>query len=123
MKGRRGLTLLEVIVALVLMGGVVVSTLLAFSKHRAQLALASQRIEATEIADALVLQLDGRRGGIPDAAVGTVPGKPNWFWQTRPIGDAVLASVPLRVIRLEIRRRDAGDVVLVDVDLVKAASP
>ncbi len=123
MNTKRGLTLLEVIVALVLMGGVVVSTLLAFSTHRRQLALATERIEATRLADTLLSQLRGRRGGIPLERFGEVPGKPGWFWQTRSVGRAVLADVPMRVIRFEIRRRDAPRSPLVRVDFVKAASP
>jgi len=117
----RGLTLLEVIVAMVLMGGVVVSALLAFSEHRGQLASASRRIEAAAVADGLLAELDGRRGGIPVPAVGAVPGKPAWFWQTRHVGNTQLATVPLHVIRFEIRGRQAPGAVLVHVDFVKAA--
>jgi prepilin-type N-terminal cleavage/methylation domain-containing protein len=123
MNPKRGLTLLEVIVALVLMGGVVVSTLLAFSKHRGQLALATERIEATRRADTLLQQLRGRRGGIPVQGLGEVPGTPEWVWQTRPVGGTVLADVPLRLIRFEIRRRGVAQPPLVRVDFVKAASP
>ena len=123
MNAKRGLTLLEVIVALLLMGGVVVSSLLAFARHREQLFLAGQRIEATGIADQMLAELSARRGGLPVGVRGAVEGKPQWFWQTRPIGTTSLATVPMQVVRFEIRSRNAADDVLVGIDSVKAVSP
>ena len=120
MVARRGVTLLEVIVALALMGSVLVSSLLAFSKHRNQLSMAQKRIEATMIADQIVGRLASQRDGMPIGIRGTVAGKPNWIWQTTPIGFTTLATVPMRVVRFQILEIGASSTQLVSVDLVKA---
>ena len=102
MNVRRGFTLLEVIVALALMGSVLVASLLAFSQHRKQLSMADKRIEATMIADQLVSQLSSQRDGIPVGARGIVAGKTNWIWQTSPVGTTTLATVEMQVLRFQI---------------------
>ncbi|KAA5541080.1 hypothetical protein FYK55_19500 [Roseiconus nitratireducens] len=114
---RPGLTLLEVVVALLLTGTLLVSSLLAFARHRRQLALADRQIEAARIADELVRQLAARRGGIPVGVTGAVPGKPTWRWQTLPIGTTALATLQMQVIRLRIVEVPGKPVELVSVDL------
>ena len=116
---RDGLTLLEVIVGLVLMGSILVASLLGFSKHRRQLQLAEKRIQATFVADGLVQELSAQRGGIPVPAQGAVPGQSGWIWKTSAVGTTVMASIPMQVIRLELI--DTRDPVtpLISVDLVK----
>ena len=81
MKPSRGFTLLEVVAALILMGSVLAGSILAFSRHRKQLANAEKRIEATMIADQLLQQLSSQPGGIPTNARGTIPQHPRWIWQ------------------------------------------
>ncbi|MCO8121765.1 prepilin-type N-terminal cleavage/methylation domain-containing protein [Stieleria sp. TO1_6] len=119
MNQRPGLTLLEVVVALVLMGSILVASLLAFSKHRHQLSLAEKRIQATRVADDLVHQLSQHSDGIPIGARGLVAGKPGWIWQTSLVGMASLATVPLQVVRVELIHVDRETQPLVWVDLVK----
>ena len=121
MNVRRGFTLLEVIVALALMGSVLVASLLAFSQHRKQLSMADKRIEATMIADQLVSQLSSQRDGIPVGARGIVAGKTNWIWQTSPVGTTTLATVEMQVLRFQILEIGQTSTQLVSVDLVKEA--
>ena len=119
MNGRKGFTLLEVIVALALMGSVLVGSLLAFSSHRSQLSMAEKRIEATRIADDLVSRLSSSQGGMPVGVRGTIAGKPNWVWQTSSVGTTTLATVQLQVLRLQILELSSTTTQLVAVELVK----
>jgi prepilin-type N-terminal cleavage/methylation domain-containing protein len=121
MNERRGLSLLEVLVALALMGSVLVSSLLAFSRHRRQLSIASKRIEATVAADQLVSRFASRRDGVPVRTRGSIDGKPGWIWQTSLIGTTTLANVPMRVVRVEVFEIRPTLTRLISVDLVKAA--
>ncbi|QDV88868.1 type II secretion system protein [Planctomycetes bacterium TBK1r] len=121
MNRRRAFTLLEIIVALALMGSVLVASLLAFSRHRQQLSMAEKRLEATRIADRLVHELSAQQGGLPIASRGAVAGKGDWVWQTSLIGSTVLATVEMQVVRFEIVELGAAPTPLVTVDLVKPA--
>lgn len=118
MNRARGFTLLEVIVALVLMGSVLAGSLLAYSSHRKQLSMATKRIEATRIADQMVQQLSAQTDGIPVGARGLVSGKPNWFWQTEAVGFTELATVRLRVVRFQIFERRPAVTPLVTIEIV-----
>lgn len=120
MNVRPGFTLLEVVVALALMGSVLVASLLAFSQHRKQLSMAEKRIQATIIADQLVSKLSSQRDGIPIGAQGIVAGKTNWVWQTSRVGTATLATVPLQVLRFQILEMGRTPTQLVTVDLVQS---
>ena len=121
---RVALTLLETIVALVLMASVLVSSLLALSSHRRQMRVADKRLEAAAVADQLYDQLrrDGKSAVMKS---GSVAGRPGWFWNTRVVGTAVLASEPVSVIRLTIQEMSAVPVELISVEYVVArvASP
>ena len=99
---RSALSLVEVVVALVLMGSVLVSSMLAFSSHRRQLSVANQQLEATVIAETIVRELSAQPGGIPASARGVVAGHPNWMWQTSVAGRAQVATVSMRVVAFEI---------------------
>ena len=118
MNRARGFTLLEVIVALVLMGSVLAGSLLAYSSHRKQLSMATKRIEATRIADQMVQQLSAQTDGIPVGTRGLVSGKPNWFWQTEAVGFTELATVRLRVVRFQIFERRPAVTPLVTIEIV-----
>jgi prepilin-type N-terminal cleavage/methylation domain-containing protein len=121
MKRRRGFTLMEVVVALVLMGSVLAGSLLAFSRHRKQLSMADKRIEATMIADQLVTELSSQRGGIPIEARGRIAGKPSWIWLTSPVGATQLATVPMQVVRFQILELSPTPTPLVSVDIVESS--
>lgn len=115
---RRGLSLLEVIAALVLMGTIVVTTLLAFSKHRRQLALSKERLQAAEIAEELLPQLIRSERGIVAGQRGTIAGRPDWFWQTSLVGTTVVATLPMHVIRFEIYSKRESESVLTRIEMV-----
>ncbi|MCS7465531.1 type II secretion system GspH family protein [Stieleria sp. ICT_E10.1] len=121
MNQRRAFTLLEIIVALALMGSVLVASLLAFSRHRKQLSMAEKRLDATRVADQLVHGLSAQQGGLPIGARGAVAGKDDWVWQTSLVGRTSLATVEMQVVRFEIMELGAASTSLVTVDLVKPA--
>ena len=114
-------TLLEVVVGLTLMATVLVGSMLSFAAHHRQRRVALAKIEAVAIADELLNQLTTGRDGIPIAARGAVPGKPNWYWQTSFVGTAQPASVPLSVVRLDIVSvgADGTNLPLAGVEVVK----
>ena len=116
---RPGLTLLEVVVGLVLMGSLLSATLLAFSKHQRQLALANKRIEAVNVAESLIHELSNSRGGFPIRGRGTIPGHPTWNWETMPAGQTVLVTVPLQLVRFSIIEVRESPVRLVSVDVFR----
>ncbi len=117
---RRGFTLLEVVVALALMGSILVTSLLAFSSHQKQLSMADKRLRATAICDALVTQLSSQPGGIRIPSQGVIPSEPNWFWRTRLVGSTNVATIPLDVIELEVLQVSPAPLRLVSVQWVQA---
>ncbi|WP_182866110.1 type II secretion system protein [Rhodopirellula sp. JC639] len=122
MRRRRAFTLLELIVALALMGSLLVGSMLAFSRHRKQLSMADKQLEAARVADRLVHQFTAQQGGFPIAARGAVVGNSGWIWQTSPVGSTSLATVPMQVVRFQIMEIDGNSTTpLVAVDLVKPA--
>lgn len=116
---KRGFTLLEVVVALVLMGSILVASVLAFSNHQRQLSLSKKRLRATRICEALVTQLRSQPGGTPVPAQGTVSGEPGWVWQTRWAGTTTIATIPLKVVELEVLQSSPTALPLVSVQWVQ----
>ncbi|MEM9587060.1 MAG: type II secretion system protein [Planctomycetota bacterium] len=118
---RSAFTLIEVVVGLTLMATLLVSSLLAFTAHRRQLAAAMRKQQAIELADDLLSRLESSREGIQPLKSGAVAGHPNWFWQTRLIGVTAPMRFECQVIRFEIiDRTPRGDArVLTSVDLLK----
>ncbi|MEM6978706.1 MAG: type II secretion system protein [Planctomycetota bacterium] len=97
-------TLIEVIAALVLMAGLLVSCLTALSSYQVALANASQRSEAIKIADRLLTAWHASSDGLPSVVVGTLPAPSEWSYQTRWVKTQALCEVPVAVMRLEIFR-------------------
>jgi hypothetical protein len=121
---RSAFTLVEVVVGLALMASVLVGSLISFSAHQRQLSSAESKLAAVSIADDLLSRLSGSREGVPRAGRGTIAGRAGWFWQTRIVGAAAPAGIPLQVIRLEVIevRADRTVRVLTHVDIVESSS-
>ncbi|QDT58000.1 hypothetical protein SV7mr_04890 [Stieleria bergensis] len=120
-RRRVGFTLLEVVVALVLMGSVLVASLLAFSKHQRQVALAEKRLQAVQVADQMVQRLATSPTGIPTPASGSVVGHVGWIWRTEIVGRVAVADQSLLVVQYSILDVANGQsaVPLVSVQVVK----
>ncbi|MGB7325358.1 MAG: prepilin-type N-terminal cleavage/methylation domain-containing protein [Rubripirellula sp.] len=118
-----GFTLLEVLVGLAIMASVLVSSLLAFAAHQRARRLAEAKLAAVGVADELLFQLSGGRGGIPPTSRGVVPGRNDWWWQTELVGLTAPAGIPMSVVRFRIVEATASgkQQTLVSVDIVKGA--
>jgi prepilin-type N-terminal cleavage/methylation domain-containing protein len=120
---RKAFTLVEVVVGLALMASVLVGALISFSAHRRQLRAADSKLEAVSVADDLLGRMSGSRDGVPRSGRGPISGRPGWFWQTRIVGIAAPAGIPLQVIRLEVIQVGADRTarVLTQVDIVESS--
>jgi prepilin-type N-terminal cleavage/methylation domain-containing protein len=121
---RAGFTLIEVVVGLVIMAGVMASSLLAFASHQRARRMAEARIAAVAVADEMLTSFSGSRGGIPPAARGPVPNRPGWWWQTSTVGVTAPAGIAMEVTRFQIIEIEAGGKAnrLTHVDIVGAGT-
>ncbi|MGB0759794.1 MAG: type II secretion system protein [Rubripirellula sp.] len=121
-RQRCGFTLVEVVIGLSLMATVIVSSLLAFSKHQKQIRLAQAKIAAVQIADDLLNRMSASRTGIPAAASGSIPDHPNWFWRTRVTAETLRSPIPMQIINLQIIEGKTGSkpTLLSSTSVVKA---
>lgn len=129
-RRRRGLTLVEVIAALVILGTVLVGLVMARSRHAHQVATSRQRMAAVRATDELIASWWTSQAGVPEEATGSVPGSEGMAWQTRPVRNVEVESVGGRVVRVEVMpaaSRGLADRApaepLVTVDLVLPAKP
>lgn len=123
-RSQSAFTLVEVVVGLSLMASVLVGSLISFTAHHRQLRAAESKLTAVSIADELLSRLSGSRQGVPRAGRGAIAGRPGWYWQTRIVGVAAPAGIPLQVIRLEVieSRTDGTARLLTHVDIVESSS-
>ncbi|MDM4015768.1 type IV pilus modification PilV family protein [Roseiconus lacunae] len=119
---RNGLTLIEVVIALVLMASVLVGSILAFTTHRRQLSRAEKRVQATFLADQWIETFLSSNERIPVPGRGVLSETPNWYWKTSVAGQTVITNVPVRIVRLEIVDALQSGPPLVQVDLVQPES-
>ncbi|MCH1439061.1 MAG: type II secretion system GspH family protein [Rubripirellula sp.] len=124
-RQRHGFTLVEVVVGLTLLATVIVSSLLAFSKHQKQIRLARSKITAVEVADDLLNRMSASRTGIPSAATGPVPGHPTWSWRTSVTEKMLRNPIPMQIIKLQIIERETNSKLnlLASTSVVKAIDP
>ncbi len=118
---RRGFTLLEVVIALVLLATVLVTSLLALGKQRQTLRLANDRQQAISLADALLTNWQQSPSGIPLATGGPFVERNGWWWQTDIIANRIVFGRPHPIVRLQIVDRTSatrGDRVLVAIEML-----
>ena len=115
---RRGLTLVEVVVSIALIGTLLSGVVMAMARHRHQLALADQKIEAIEAADDLLKQWEGRP---PYPASGKIGEKNKMAWKTTRITQTA-NELPkgVGIVRLEVRHPSgtAAEKPLAQVDVL-----
>ena len=115
---RVGFTLIEIVVAMVLLATLLSTGILAIGQTRRQMRLAEQRLDACVVADMVLDQLHTGRGGIPTEGTGAIAGRNDWVWMTRVVGGGRPLGVDVQVVRFSIvDRRDSK--VIVSVDLVR----
>src|SRR5687767_11024896 len=84
-RGRRAMTLVEVVGALALLGVLLVGTLLAKARSTRQAALADRRLEAVAAADALLTAWRRDPQSLARSGGGRVSGEADLSWRTRTV--------------------------------------
>ena len=100
-----GFTLLEVVLALVLVATLLVSSLLALGRLRRGLQLANDRQQAITLADALLSGWHQSPQGIPLAASAPIADRAGWWWKTEVVANRIVFGQPQAIVRLQIVAR------------------
>lgn len=98
---RSGLTLVEAVLGMFLLGTLLVAMIHSFGQQRAQIQHASTRIDAADAADELLSEWMSGAGTVPLNQSGTWDQR--WSWQTSLVRRINVLSVPMNIIALEIR--------------------
>ena len=110
---RPGLTLLECLVAMVILGVILSSTLMTRARYLHQAATAKRQAEAITAADALLVNWEQLPSGPPRQDEGAVEQSQGLLWRTHLVDNASVNGLGAQVLRLEI----------VDGQLVTHVSP
>lgn len=124
-RKRSGVTLIEVLAALALLGSLAVAMVLSRGRLREQHALAEKKLEAVEVADVMLSQWwasDSK--SIPDGRSGVVEAQPGWTWETEAISNRELTRFGAQIIRLRILDTSMlnNPIELTSVDMVMPVS-
>jgi len=121
---RAGLTLIEVIAAIAILGTLLVGIVLAKSRHTQQIALTQRQNDAVRAADELIASWWVAEQGFPIGQWGALADDPTMVWETEIVRNAEVDDMGARVLRLQLSEArvdladDPADAVLVTVDLV-----
>ncbi len=122
---RGGLTLIEVVAAIAILGTLLVVIVLAKSRHTRQLGQARQVAAAAAAADELIAGWWVRGPQIPINDSGRIEGHEHLIWRTHVAGGNALAKLDAEIIRVEIRKdfpgsgpQDSAESLLFNIDLV-----
>lgn len=116
-----GMTLIEVVAALALLGSFAVAMMLSRARLVEQHTRAEQKLDAVAIADALLAEWwAGDAATFPINEEGHIEGQAGWYWQTRVIKHDGLRPFQAQVVRLRIldRSSEGRPTELTAVDLV-----
>jgi prepilin-type N-terminal cleavage/methylation domain-containing protein len=124
-RRRRGLTLIEVVAALVLLGTILFSVTIARGRFMRQWADAERQLQATRAADALMTDwLGGPPSQVPRASQGPLAGVADAYWRTLTLPDPAARQLGAVIIRLElIDQRRRTDNRLLSVDFLLSDPP
>lgn len=120
----RGLTLIEVVAAIAILGTLLVGVVLAKSRHTRQAALAQNKMQAVVLTDELIAGWWDRPEGVPASDSGVLSEEDGLRWQTQVVNNPEIASLGARVVRVAVRenprlisrnREDEEPVLIVDL--------
>jgi|GEM_PF-1054369 len=121
----RGLTLIEVVAAIAILGTLLVGVVLAKSRHTRQAALAQTKMQAVLLTDELIAGWWDSADGVPIGDEGVLSKADALRWQTRLVNNREITLLGARVVRVEVheedqdlRRSDRRDEPVLIVDLV-----
>jgi len=124
-----GLTLIEVVAAIAILGTILVGIVLAKSRNTRQLAEARRTAEVVRHADALLADWWADEAGVPPDAAGVIDADPTLAWRTRLVANPPIEQLGARVVRVEVidtapvvpgTGAGEADRVMVTVDLIAA---
>ncbi|MDR1480182.1 MAG: prepilin-type N-terminal cleavage/methylation domain-containing protein [Planctomycetaceae bacterium] len=100
---RRGLTLIEVVVAMLLLGTLLVSLLVVFSRHAVQIDKSLERLHVIQKAESQLAEWHLQFGFAPANEEGewTIDGK-TYRWRTEPIEQMIDQQMMLGKISFEV---------------------
>ena len=101
-KSRRALSLIEVVVGLALMGGLLVTVVMAASRIAKQNRAIAQRREAIDALEALLSGLETRSVGLQGSTSGTVRGYEHLEWRATSVPNSRNAVFMTRQVEIEI---------------------
>lgn len=120
-----GLTLIEVIAAVVILGTILVGIVMAKSQHTRQAAATGRQNAAVRAADELIAGW-WSTGNVPVGQSGPVESDASLTWRTSEVPNEAVARLGARVVRVEIRSAspagtpapDGADAAILAVELV-----
>jgi prepilin-type N-terminal cleavage/methylation domain-containing protein len=123
---RAGLTLIEVVAAIVILGTILVGVVLARSRHARQIHLAERKALAVRAADALLTAWWTDANAIPVGEEGRAGPEETFAWQLRAVHNADVERIGGQAVRLTLRNAvtspaNPSDGPLATVDLVLPA--
>lgn len=104
---RRGLTLVEVLAALVILGTLLTGIVVAKSRHMRQIAQTRERLAAVRLADQLISRWWSTPDEMPINQRGATE-DPAWVWETRLESNPAVEAMGGRVLRVMVRPAEAG---------------
>jgi prepilin-type N-terminal cleavage/methylation domain-containing protein len=116
-----GLTLVEVLAAVVILGTILVGVVVAKARHTRQLAVAREQTAAVHAVDGLIARWWADTGSVPVGASGTLGQDASITWQTFLVANPQIAALGARVVRVEVHGDAAAGKPLFVVDLVVPA--
>jgi type II secretory pathway pseudopilin PulG len=112
------LTLVEVVVALALLGSLLVAILIAEGKLRKQARRAEITLEACQVADGLLEAWWQNLSEFPRNESGTVETHPEWAWETQVQDNSSAEELDAAIVALEIYPQEDRFTPLVRVEVL-----
>jgi len=105
---RVGLTLIEVVAAIVILGTILVGVVLARSRHTRQIRLAGRKAAAVQLADRLLTDWWTDPNGVPVGRSGSVGENGTFVWETRELPRRDSRALGGRVVELTVRNAEVN---------------
>lgn len=120
----RGLTLIEVVVALALLSTLFVGVLVAFNRHAEQIRESRKTLDVVRRLDALLYEWRAEGGTVPPDDTGEFPGDDDLVWKTEVVGTRYRRNLGVDVVRITVqpRRKARSDRVVVALELAVPVS-
>lgn len=127
-RGDGAFTLIEVVAGMVLVAGLLISTMTALTHYEASVSRLAWQRRADDACEQLLSRWHSSADGLPITAIGRVVGEPSLLYTVAPAGVQAVCGRPVAMVRLEIRRESAGMSaadwpILARVDYVRAIDP